>query len=130
MLDNNIKYFDILAFIFCFDLDYCFHLIPCQIVLLFSSYQSKNILNVLNISIYVACKHWDAPNNASLICVNESDKDSINCTLTCNEGFDFDSPPRDYYYCGPSTFHLWEFETDDNPTKRVPSCNGLYLIMK
>lgn len=77
-----------------------------------------------------ACKHWNPPDNASLVCVNETEQGGINCTLTCNEGFEFDSLPRNYYFCGLSTFHRWEFETDDNPANRIPSCNGAYKNLK
>lgn len=60
--------------------------------------------------------------NGNVSCENNTD--SINCAITCNEGFEFDIEPLDEYTCGPETFHVWNFETSANPLRRLPKCVG------
>ncbi|WAR06501.1 LOW QUALITY PROTEIN: SRPX2-like protein, partial [Mya arenaria] len=76
------------------------------------------------------CPDFIAPVNGSAECVNSSE--TINCTIACNAGFDFDSEPMGMYYCGANTFSVWNFETNANPTRRLPKCkvpcgSGSYL---
>lgn len=60
--------------------------------------------------------------NGTVKCHN--DTLNVNCTVECNDGFDFDIEPLDEYVCGPDTFHIWNFETSVNPLRRLPKCVG------
>ncbi|XP_060568381.1 sushi, von Willebrand factor type A, EGF and pentraxin domain-containing protein 1-like isoform X2 [Ruditapes philippinarum] len=66
------------------------------------------------------CREIQPPGNGSIECVN--DTDSINCTMSCDDGFDFDIEPLPLYYCGPQTSQEWNFQNDENPDRRIPSC--------
>ncbi|XP_053381797.1 sushi, von Willebrand factor type A, EGF and pentraxin domain-containing protein 1-like [Mercenaria mercenaria] len=71
------------------------------------------------------CPQISAPMNGSLECVN--DTESINCTVSCDDGFDFDIEPLPLYYCGPDTFQEWNYQTDENPERRLPKCVAIKL---
>lgn len=74
------------------------------------------------------CSTISAPSNGSLECFN--DTESINCTISCDDGFDFDIEPLPLYFCGPETFHEWNFQTDENPERRLPKCVGMSVNIK
>ncbi|KAK2167893.1 hypothetical protein NP493_1251g00009 [Ridgeia piscesae] len=54
--------------------------------------------------------------------VNCSGDESINCTVACDDGYEFSIEPLPDYYCGPDTAHRWSHQTEDNPRARVPDC--------
>ncbi|XP_063419373.1 sushi, von Willebrand factor type A, EGF and pentraxin domain-containing protein 1-like [Mytilus trossulus] len=71
------------------------------------------------------CKQLVEQENTVLSCHNNTAIDTINCTLNCQPGFAFDHDPKDYYFCGPETLHEWDFQTNDNPLARLPSCTEI-----
>lgn len=76
----------------------------------------------------VVCKQLVEQENTVLFCHNNTATDTINCTLNCQPGFAFDHDPKDYYFCGPETLHEWDFQTNENPLARLPSCTGMSYI--
>lgn len=52
----------------------------------------------------------------------ENDTKNINCTISCEEGYDFDHFIKPYYECGEVTYMLWDFKTSDNPDGKLPQC--------
>ena len=72
---------------------------------------------------FAECPSISPPDNGTIACSNDSG--SLNCTIMCNPGFDFDIEPLDYYFCGPETFHEWNFHTVINPFHRLPECTGI-----
>ena len=74
----------------------------------------------------VVCPEITAPENGTVSCIN--DTDGLNCTLNCNVGFAFDIEPLDSYFCGQETFHIWNYETDINPLRRLPGCVGKQIL--
>ncbi|XP_062584689.1 sushi, von Willebrand factor type A, EGF and pentraxin domain-containing protein 1-like [Saccostrea cucullata] len=68
------------------------------------------------------CSPLSAPSNGSLNCSGSPDT-GFNCTISCNRGFDFDKGIKPFYECGPNTFFLWDFKSDDNPNGDLPTCN-------
>ena len=76
--------------------------------------------------LFAVCIPIEPPDNGTITCNNDSG--SLNCTIMCNEGFDFDSEPLDYYFCGPETFHEWNFKTVINPLHRLPECTGITTV--
>ncbi|XP_021358087.1 uncharacterized protein LOC110453459 [Mizuhopecten yessoensis] len=68
------------------------------------------------------CTNLTTPSNSILFCNWETAMDAVYCTLTCEDGYDFDHAAKEDYHCGPDTFHLWDFQTDDNPYGRLPAC--------
>ncbi|CAC5416422.1 unnamed protein product [Mytilus coruscus] len=72
------------------------------------------------------CKQLVEQENTVLSCQNNTAMDAINCTLNCKPGFAFDHDPKDYYFCGPETLHEWDFQTDENPLARLPSCTEIH----
>lgn len=70
----------------------------------------------------LVCEPVPPPAYGNISCTN--DTESWNCTISCDEGYDFDMAPLDEYVCGPDTFHVWNFETEFNPEKRLPNCIG------
>ncbi|XP_021348028.1 uncharacterized protein LOC110446988 isoform X2 [Mizuhopecten yessoensis] len=71
------------------------------------------------------CTNLTTPAHAVLDCQWASSEDAINCTLSCDDGYDFDHAAKESYRCGPDTFHLWDFQTDDNPYGRLPDCTRI-----
>ncbi|XP_069125648.1 sushi, von Willebrand factor type A, EGF and pentraxin domain-containing protein 1-like [Argopecten irradians] len=69
-----------------------------------------------------ACTNLTTPAHAVLDCHWDTSDDAINCSLACEDGYDFDHAAKESYRCGPDTFHLWDFQTDDNPYGRLPDC--------
>ncbi|KAK3102731.1 hypothetical protein FSP39_013507, partial [Pinctada imbricata] len=72
------------------------------------------------------CSILTAPTNSTLYCSSFSNG-TMNCTLQCDDGYDFDHTPKPYYLCGPDTFFLWDYQTDDNVFGRLPYCNAISL---
>ncbi|XP_069125356.1 sushi, von Willebrand factor type A, EGF and pentraxin domain-containing protein 1-like [Argopecten irradians] len=68
------------------------------------------------------CTNLTTPAHAILDCLWDTSDDAINCSLSCEDGYDFDHAAKESYRCGPDTFHLWDFQTDDNPYGRLPDC--------
>jgi len=77
------------------------------------------------VTLISVCSLLNAPGNGTSDCQNVSD--TINCTITCDDGFDFDIQPLDYYICGPDTSYEWNIQSDDNPDGKLPRCSGKYL---
>ncbi|KAL3870939.1 hypothetical protein ACJMK2_038967 [Sinanodonta woodiana] len=50
------------------------------------------------------------------------DGETVHIYPRCHDDYDFDIAPLDDYICGPDTDHEWNFENEDNPYKRLPSC--------
>jgi hypothetical protein len=50
--------------------------------------------------------------------------------MSCDDGFDFDIEPLPLYYCGPQTSQEWNFQNDENPDRRIPSCVGMETSFK
>lgn len=48
----------------------------------------------------------------------------IVCYHNCDDGYWFDEDVRPDYRCGNETFHLWDFQTEENPYARLPSCSS------
>ncbi|CAG2227187.1 unnamed protein product [Mytilus edulis] len=71
------------------------------------------------------CKQLVEQDNTVLSCHDNTGTDTINCTLNCQPGFAFDHDPKDYYFCGPDTLHEWDFQTNENPLARLPSCTEI-----
>ncbi|XP_069124618.1 sushi, von Willebrand factor type A, EGF and pentraxin domain-containing protein 1-like [Argopecten irradians] len=69
-----------------------------------------------------ACTNLTTPAHAVLDCLWDTSDDAINCSLSCEDGYDFDHAAKESYRCGQDTFHLWDFQTDDNPYGRLPDC--------
>ena len=44
--------------------------------------------------------------------------------MECDEGFLPDIEPLSSYYCGEETGYIWNFETEQNPHRRLPFCSG------
>ncbi|KAH3713144.1 hypothetical protein DPMN_072929 [Dreissena polymorpha] len=76
-----------------------------------------------HLSVCAVCPKFVAPTNASADCINKSDE--INCTIFCDKGFEFDIESLPEYFCGPDTGHVWNFETDANPNRRLPKCKEI-----
>ncbi|XP_061164195.1 sushi, von Willebrand factor type A, EGF and pentraxin domain-containing protein 1-like [Saccostrea echinata] len=68
------------------------------------------------------CTILEAPVNGSLNCSGTPDT-GFNCTVSCDRGYAFDEGVKPFYECGPSTFFLWDFKTEDNPNGYLPTCN-------
>ncbi|XP_062573264.1 uncharacterized protein LOC134235178, partial [Saccostrea cucullata] len=66
------------------------------------------------------CDNLTITDHVLLRCKNDSE--NINCTISCEEGYDFDHPVKPYYLCGPLTYNLWDFKTSDNPDGKLPQC--------
>lgn len=66
------------------------------------------------------CGNITVTEHVILSCNN--DTDNINCTISCEEGYDFDHSIKPYYVCGEVTYHLWDFKTSDNPDGKLPQC--------
>ncbi|XP_033728072.1 uncharacterized protein LOC117317375 [Pecten maximus] len=71
------------------------------------------------------CKKLTAPDNSILDCIWNTTEEAINCTLSCNHGYNFDHAAKTVFQCGPDTFYLWDFQTDDNPYGRLPACTKI-----
>ncbi|KAL3870955.1 hypothetical protein ACJMK2_038980 [Sinanodonta woodiana] len=69
------------------------------------------------------CPEISPPANGSISCNN--DTRNINCTVQCEEGYQFDIEPLDFYLCGEDTAHEWNFQTEDNPNRRLPKCTAI-----
>ncbi|KAL3870926.1 hypothetical protein ACJMK2_038954 [Sinanodonta woodiana] len=69
------------------------------------------------------CPEIFPPANGSISCYN--DTRNINCTVQCEEGYQFDIEPLDFYLCGEYTAHEWNFQTKDNPNRRLPKCTAI-----
>ncbi|XP_060063503.1 uncharacterized protein LOC132543962 [Ylistrum balloti] len=69
-----------------------------------------------------ACTNLTTPAHAALDCQWTTSEDAVTCSLSCENGYDFDHAAKEIYRCGPDTFHLWDFQTDDNPYGRLPDC--------
>lgn len=59
----------------------------------------------------------------------DNNKKNINCTISCEEGYDFDHSIKPFYVCGDITYHLWDFKTLDNPDGKLPQCTGTIHYM-
>ncbi|KAL3870958.1 hypothetical protein ACJMK2_038983 [Sinanodonta woodiana] len=69
------------------------------------------------------CPEISPPANGSIRCYN--DTRNINCTVQCEKGYQFDIEPMDFYLCGEDTAHEWNFQTEDNPSRRLPKCTAI-----
>ena len=54
----------------------------------------------------------------------KTDPLNTNCTLTCEDGYEFDHSIKPFYLCGDSTYQYWDFKTADNPDGKLPQCIG------
>ena len=68
------------------------------------------------------CSELEQRANVIWTCSNDSE--NINCTIACADGYDFDHEIKPNYYCGIDTFYLWDFQTDDNPGGKMPTCQS------
>lgn len=66
------------------------------------------------------CSNITVTEHVLLSC--ENDSNNINCTISCEEGYDFDHSIKPFYVCGEITYHLWDFQTLDNPSGKLPQC--------
>ncbi|KAK3602544.1 hypothetical protein CHS0354_003796 [Potamilus streckersoni] len=80
--------------------------------------------SVCNETTCPVCPEIAPPRNGMLSCINSSN--NINCTVHCKSGYDFDMEPMDFYTCGEETAHIWNFETVDNPYRRLPRCTEIH----
>ncbi|XP_061173458.1 uncharacterized protein LOC133182626 [Saccostrea echinata] len=69
------------------------------------------------------CNMLDKLDHAIWVCSNDSG--GINCTVDCEDGYEFDHDIKPFYYCGRETFYLWDFQTDDNPNGKTPYCSEI-----
>jgi hypothetical protein len=72
-------------------------------------------------TLFTVCTMLEAPSNGSLRCTG-SPETGLKCSISCNNGFNFDNAVKPIYECGPTTIFLWDFKTDDNPNGNLPSC--------
>ncbi|XP_061173455.1 uncharacterized protein LOC133182624 [Saccostrea echinata] len=84
-----------------------------------SSTESENC----NERICPECRSLERLENVIWTCTNNSY--NTNCTLDCADGYDFDHEIKPYYLCGKDTFYHWDFQTDDNPDGKMPSCSEI-----
>ncbi|XP_021354696.1 neurogenic locus notch homolog protein 1-like, partial [Mizuhopecten yessoensis] len=77
---------------------------------------------VCNMADCIVCTNLTTPANSVLVCNWNTTEDAVDCKLTCKDGYDFDHPAKKNFFCGPDTFHLWDFKTDDNAYGRLPTC--------
>lgn len=68
----------------------------------------------------IVCENLTLTDHVLIRCRNDSD--NMNCTISCEEGYDFDHTVKPYYLCGPLTYNLWDFKTSDNPDGKLPQC--------
>ncbi|KAL5012411.1 hypothetical protein ScPMuIL_010962 [Solemya velum] len=68
------------------------------------------------------CSVLNPPKNGFIDCDNNTESDTLECTIHCDEGYEFDREPMPMYCCGPETFYTWDFQTEDNPHAQLPSC--------
>lgn len=80
-------------------------------------------IRTCNLTVCPTCPNITAPDNGTISC--DSENDTIVCSISCNDGFDFDIEPLESYFCGPKTFHIWNFETDVNPLRKLPKCTKI-----
>lgn len=66
------------------------------------------------------CSNITVTEHVLLSC--ENDSNNINCTISCEEGYDFDHSVKPFYVCGEITYQLWDFKTLDNPYGKLPQC--------
>ncbi|WAQ94725.1 CRUM1-like protein [Mya arenaria] len=74
------------------------------------------------------CNNTDCPDCPALVVPGNGTAEckqvngTFNCSIYCDEGFEFDMEPLHNYYCGPETAHVWNFDTFSNPLRKLPSC--------
>lgn len=73
---------------------------------------------------FPVCGNLTVTEHVILSC--ENDTKNINCTISCEEGYDFDHFIKPYYECGEVTYQLWDFKTSDNPDGKLPQCTSTY----
>lgn len=73
---------------------------------------------------FPVCGNLTVTEHVILSC--ENDTKNINCTISCEEGYDFDHFIKPYYECGEVTYMLWDFKTSDNPDGKLPQCTSTY----
>ncbi|XP_061166391.1 neurogenic locus Notch protein-like [Saccostrea echinata] len=69
------------------------------------------------------CSQLMVSEHALLDCVN--DTKNLNCTIECENGYDFDHETKPFYLCGEDTFYMWDFQTEDNPDGKTPVCSEI-----
>ena len=75
---------------------------------------------------FAVCSKLEPPEHGFVNC---SGDESINCTVACDDGYEFSIEPLPYYYCGPDTANRWSHQTEDNPRARVPDCAGALIAL-
>ncbi|XP_019616496.1 PREDICTED: sushi, von Willebrand factor type A, EGF and pentraxin domain-containing protein 1-like [Branchiostoma belcheri] len=71
------------------------------------------------------CKNLTDPVNGFATC--NSTGDEINCTISCQDGFEFYDQPVLHYHCGRSTSYRWNHESPRNPMARYPPCSEVTM---
>ncbi|XP_078337815.1 uncharacterized protein LOC111100868 [Crassostrea virginica] len=66
------------------------------------------------------CGNLSATEHVNISC--EFDSNNTNCTISCEEGYEFDHTAKPFYLCGEATYHFWDFKTSDNPEGKLPQC--------
>ncbi|XP_035664408.1 sushi, von Willebrand factor type A, EGF and pentraxin domain-containing protein 1-like [Branchiostoma floridae] len=74
------------------------------------------------------CKNLTNPLNGFATC-NSTDNE-INCTISCQDGFEFYDQPVLHYHCGQSTAFRWNHESPRNPMARFPPCTEFTQSVK
>ena len=77
--------------------------------------------------IFVVCGNLSATEHVNISC--EFDSNNTNCTISCEEGYEFDHTAKPFYLCGEATYHFWDFKTSDNPEGKLPQCIGRYFCI-
>ena len=85
-------------------------------------YSLQNIIEIRFSKLLSECSQLEHLANVIWTCSNDSE--NINCTIACADGYDFDHEIKPYYLCGLDTFYLWDFQTDDNPSGKLPTCQS------
>lgn len=75
--------------------------------------------------IFVVCGNLSVTDNVIISC--KTDSMDTNCTLSCEDGYEFDHSVKPFYLCGDSTYQYWDFKTVDNPEGKLPQCIGIYI---
>ena len=87
----------------------------------------KITYSIMEHHILTVCENLTLTDHVLLRCRNDSD--NMNCTISCEEGYDFDHTVKPFYLCGPLTYNLWDFKTSDNPDGKLPQCVGMIYVL-
>ena len=67
------------------------------------------------------------PDHALFDCTN--DENITECTLDCEDGYDFDHVIRNKFECGKDTNYQWNFMSGGYQLSDLPSCQGITVIL-